>query len=1513
MMKRLTLSLVALSYALMTTAQSDQPWVEMMQDPNANFYDVQATFEAYWSDKNIEKGKGYKQFKRWEAFMEPRVYPSGERPSPAVLYEAYQYANKTFTSSSGMWQPLGPFNGNAIDGIGRVNRLAFHPTNNQIIFACTAAGGLWKTIDGGNNWTTATDLLPNLGSSDLVIHPQDPNIMYLATGDRDGGDTYSFGVLKSTNGGQSWQATGLVHNVANSVRVSDLYMHPDHPDTLIASSRSGIYRTTNGGDSWTLVQGGVFNEIVQKPGDPNILMVSTIASGGSRIYRSTNNGLSWAQVSNGNLPTSGVSRIELAVTPADPNYVYALMGANNNGFYGLYRSTDAGLTWTQRSNSPNLMGWSTTGSDQGGQAWYDLALAVDPANKERVYTGGVNIWTSSNGGTSWTLAAHWYGGGGAPFVHADIHDLEYSNNGQLWTGCDGGIYSKSESSNDWDSHNDGLNITQYYKIGSAANDTTRVIAGAQDNGTHLMRAGQNWIKVRGGDGMDCAISSKNSNVMYSSVYYGDFRKSTNGGGSFNAPFNLAPAGSGNWVTPLALDPKHPDTIYAGFSRVWRSYNGGGSFSAVSPSTLTGGANIDHMTIAPNHTNVLYIAVDDKLWRSDDRGVNWVNLSGRVPGNAAISHIAVSHLNPLHVAISRSGYSNAQKLYTSTDGGLSWKNLSGSLPNIPANCVTYVEDNSGGMYVGTDVGVYYRDKNMYDWVPFNDGLPNVIVNELEINYLNKKIRAGTYGRGLYESKLFGEDLAPIASFTLPATSCIGDTIQLTDFSSYNPTQWNWTITPATFTYVNGTDGQSQHPQIVINQAGIYNVSLTASNTYGSSNSTQISATSVGGKALPYMEDFETTAGWEEWSKPASSIASKRFFLGTVAGNGGVRAPGVNFVNSNSTGDRVEIVSPQLNLQNHNSIWLAFDYAYTSYQTNNDDSLKVYISGACNNTWTLLGAYGEDGNNTFVTRSPQAAAFTPNQASDWCGNPGYATCKLIDISAYAGLESVRIKFVAVDGGGNSIFIDNINVYGTSNLAPVANFSAPQQVCAQRPLQFADQSYGSPSSYSWTFAGGTPATSSARNPTVTYNTSGTYAVKLKISNALGADSIEKLSYVTVDAANTVTVDISPVNTNTHCPGDTFHVSATSVNEGLSPLYDWYVNGNLVATTTQGQYAFPGLKNGDEVYAILASSESCAFPIQAYSDTVVANYYLPVNISFSSPTITCTTESAFALTASPSGGNFSGAGVSGGQFDPSAVGPGQYTISYAYTDGNGCASTATQSITVNSPPSINFNMRNLCINAGNVLLNMAQPFGGTYSGNGVVNGYLDVASLGLGTHQLTYTYTSAGCSPVSETVTYTINPQPARPNIILRNDSMVCNAVGAASYQWYSTSSIIPGATQASFKPTSSFTYYAVITDANGCTATSDTFQFNVGLNDNDAVQLLELYPNPAKAYITLNLVLEGAKDLDISITSVTGALVKQKALGTNQQFEERINLNGLAPGMYILSIEGDGLNLSRKFTVE
>ncbi len=1105
-------TIISIAFIAMGSLLHGQVWVEQMNDPSVNFYTVKQSFEDYWQEKEVEKGKGYKQFLRWAAFMEPRVYPEGNRPDPNILAQQFQQLQQNQGNTNlGQWKPLGPFDGSAMGssmGIGRINRIVFDPANSQIVWACSPAGGLWKSTDGGVTWGTNTDQLTNLGVSDVAIDPNNTNIMYLATGDRDGGDTYSYGVLKSTDGGQTWNPTGLNFSVPLQVRAQNLYINPDSSNIVIAITRVGIYRSTDYGDNWTRTENGSFSSFVQKVGNSNILFTSSLSGNSCKIYRSTDNGITWNPITHPNLPAGNARRIELAVTPDDPDYIYALVGASDNGFEGIYRSTDGGNSWTERADSPNLLGWSTVGSDQGGQAWYDLALAVNPTDKNEIFVGGVNIWRSTNGGSNWNMAAHWYGGGGNPFVHADVHHLIYQpGTNELYAGTDGGVYRDKDNQFSWDELNDGMNITQYYRMSASVTDTTVMLAGAQDNGSHRM-TGSTWRTVKGGDGMDCAISTKNPDVMYASSQYGNFAKSTNGGNSFNAIFNLPNNLTGNWVTPIALDPQHPDTLYLGFDRIYRSFDGGITFTTIA---MSGGTNLNLLTVAPVHTNIVFASEGNNLYKSTDHGSTWANLSSAVPGSAAITFIAVAHDDPDHMIITRSGYSSNQKVYESFDGGHNWNNLSQGLPNIPANCVTFENNDEGSIYLGTDLGVFYRDSLNPEWIPFNAGLPNVIVNDLEINYVNRKLRAATYGRGVWETPLFSDLVPPVSKAQFPSTVCVGDTITITNISDYNPEKFRWTIEPAHYSFVNFTADSTRNPQLVFTQKGLYNISLVSENLLGTDSAYFVSAIAVGGMPLPYSTDLEHIADFEKWE--TEDVQDGWEHTTTPLGN----AFKVSFHNNAAVGSRYELISPALDLSNHDSAWMNFDYAYSGKASASGDSLLVYVASSCSDTWTLLQAYGEDGTNNFKTASSQNSAFVPDSA-DWCGGNSGVLCPTLDLTAYSGSEGVRLKFVGVNANGNDLYLDNISVSGNPTSAPVAAFNSQSWVCALDPVDFIDQSYNSPTSWQWSFTGPEVLSSSVRNPQITFSKAGTYEVKLKVANANGSDSVVKASYITIDPADSV-----------------------------------------------------------------------------------------------------------------------------------------------------------------------------------------------------------------------------------------------------------------------------------------------------------------------------------------------------------------------------------------------------------
>ena len=724
-----------------------------MLDPEINFYEVQDAFDSDWSDREVEKGKGFKQFKRWEWFMEPRVYPSGERFSSMASWNAVQDEMRNAPSEAGRMNGVWSYFGNTDiptsgGGAGRINMVRTDPNNSSVYYACAPGGGLWRSTNAGGSWSLLnTDLLASIGVTDVAIDHSNSNVIYIATGDGDAGDTYSLGVLKSTDDGATWSSTGLNWDVTQTRRINRLIMHPTDNLTLLAATSNGIYKTTDGGSSWNQVQSGNFKDIEWKPNTPNVMYAT---GNNTQFWRSTDTGTSWTQITSG-VPSSGVSRLAITVSEANQDVVYILAGSSaNQGFYGFYRSLDSGLTFTQMASSPNLLGWSENGSDSGGQAWYDLAVAADPNDANTVYVGGVNVWKTTDGGTNWSCTGHWYGAAGLPYVHADNHGFNFiPGTSTLLVACDGGVFRTTNGGSSFTDLSSNLEIAQIYRLGTAQTNQNRVISGWQDNGTNL-KDGNNWSRVIGGDGFESAIDYTNQDVMYGALYYGAIFKSTNGGGSFNQIVASNGTGvneGGDWLTPYILDPIDPNTMYIGKSTVYRSTDGGNSFTGLGS---FGSGNIDALAVAKSNTNYIYASKSASLYLSTD-GTNFSALSG-LP-NQFITYIAIDPADETRVWVTLSGYTNGSKVYFSDNAGSSWTNISDGLPNIPANCIAYHEGTNDAVYVGTDAGVYYRDDTFASWQPYKDGLPNVVITELEIHYASNTIVASTYGRGIWNAPLF----------------------------------------------------------------------------------------------------------------------------------------------------------------------------------------------------------------------------------------------------------------------------------------------------------------------------------------------------------------------------------------------------------------------------------------------------------------------------------------------------------------------------------------------------------------------------------------------------------------------------------------------------------------------------------------------------------------------------------------------------------------------------------------
>ncbi|MDB5104396.1 MAG: hypothetical protein JWP91_2085 [Fibrobacteres bacterium] len=764
-----TILAASASFAPATATSQEAPepraWFEAREDAGANFYSIQREFyrEEETREKQPEEGGNVLakaaagefgeeedddlfQFKRWEAYMEPRVYPSGDVTLPSRrVEEAALFLGLNGTAmppSAGNWKAMGPtVVPTSGGGAGRLNFIRFNPRDPNIMYVGSPGGGLWTTSNAGVGWTTSTDNLNVLGVSDIVIDPNDDRVQYLATGDGDGSDTRSIGVLKSVDGGKTWNKTGLDWAVSLGRRISKLVINPKDPRIIMAAASNGIYRTADAGVTWTVaLNQSIIKDIEFKPDDPNVVYAA-----GGRFYKSVDGGSSFAPASN--LPTT--ARFAIAVTAADPNVVYAL-GSNQRDFQGFYRSSDAGSSFSTKSTSPNILGYSNNGSDVGGgQAFYDLGLGVSPTDPDYVMVGGINIWKSTNGGGNWTIAS------GNSGVHTDVHAVEFAPGAGniVWAASDGGIFKTVNGGTNWTNLGNTLSIAEMYRLGASPLDQGKVMSGWQDNGTNLLSNGT-WKHIYGGDGFECFFDWADTNYLYVETQNGGIARTSNGGRNWS---NISPPGqTGPWNTSWMQDPKDAQVLYYGSTNIWKSTDRGSNWSQMG--TLPGSGSLRNIVVDPANNRIVYGVKATALGRTTDGGGTWTNIATGLPtGSASISHIAIDNGNPNTLWAALSGYSAGNKVFKSTNAGTAWINYSEGLPNLPANAIVFQKGTAGGVYVAMDVGIFYRDNSMSAWVPFFANLPNVSVRELEIFYGRtvdeSRLRAATFGRGLWESPLF----------------------------------------------------------------------------------------------------------------------------------------------------------------------------------------------------------------------------------------------------------------------------------------------------------------------------------------------------------------------------------------------------------------------------------------------------------------------------------------------------------------------------------------------------------------------------------------------------------------------------------------------------------------------------------------------------------------------------------------------------------------------------------------
>ena len=999
-MKRFTLVIAVLSFLICTNTVMAQNWTdnlpqEKLQQGNLTFYEIQKAFNDYWRPFNIDNGyytnaqgekvkaTGWKQFKRWEYYWQPRIVKeTGQFPKTSASEEREKFLADNpggLNSLYGNFTSLGPTSSpGGYAGLGRINCVGFVAGDNNTIYVGSPSGGIWKTSDGGTNWTPIGDYNPVLGVSDIVAYRPvaSPDVIYIATGDRDGGslqslgggnvnDNNSVGVRKSTDGGATWNSTGLTWWPGDLITVNRLLLSPTNNAILYAATSDGLYKTTNAGPNWTKISTTVFIDMEFKPGAPSTIYGSTK---GGDIYRSTDDGATWTET----LSTDN-ARTELAVSANNSAIVYAIVSNNSYGLAGIYKSTNSGASFSMvfSGATTNMLNGSCGTTTGGGQAQYDLCIAADPTNANIVFIGGINTWKSTNGGTAWTLSNHWASsyGCGVPIVHADKHCLAFQNGtSTLFEGNDGGVYKTVNNGVAWTYIGSGIATSQIYRLGVAQTVANENIIGLQDNGTKAFLSGA-WSDVLGGDGMDCAIDYTNANTMYGESQSGALERSTNHGAAWTA-ITSGLSGTPAWVAPFTIDPNVNTTVYFGYQDVFKSTNQGTAWTKISSFA---GASLTSLTVAPSNSAYIYAATRDTLYRTTNGGTSWTNITGTIPtGSSDITFLCVKNNDPNTVWVTLGGYYSNNHVYQTINGGTTWTNISAGLPGIPAMCVVQNKQNTTNveLYVATDLGIWAK-VGAADWTSFTNGLPYVVVTELEIYYnatpANSRIRAATYGRGLWQSDLLtaNSPLPPVANFVASNLSpAVGSQVNFSDLSTNTPTSWSWSFSPATVTYLNGTTATSQNPQVKFTATGSYSVTLTATNASGSDPETKtnyINATNCTVSSFPWNEGFEN-GGVIPVCWTQEQVNSSGINWTFITGNGGSAHPAAahggtyNACLRDETGadNKTKLITPALNLTTVCNPQLTFWHTQELWDPD-QDVLTVFYKTSAGGAWIQLATY------------------------------------------------------------------------------------------------------------------------------------------------------------------------------------------------------------------------------------------------------------------------------------------------------------------------------------------------------------------------------------------------------------------------------------------------------------------------------------------------------------------------------------------------------------------------------
>jgi len=679
-----------------------------------------------------------------------------------AFVEVQELRTAAKSATFGAWQAVGPTNIG-----GRISDIEFDPIDPTRVYAAASTGGVFKSTDTGETWRPIFDQQPVMSIGDIAVDPTNPQILYVGTGEANGGHNNfaGGGVYKSSDAGATWTFAGL----ENTTSIGRILVDPQKPNRVfvaaigsyfIPTPERGLYRSEEGGPPWEKVlfindSTGVI-DLVMRPDSTDVLFAAAwqrvrrlsgaqLSGEGSGIYKSIDGGDTWARLDSTNgLPHGPAGRIGLALCASVPDVMYALY-TNGTSYLGLYRTNDGGETWFDADPDRELP------SGFSNFSWFFGQVRVAPDDPDLAYVMDVRFMRSVNGGQTWTRQSG---------THVDHHALAFHplDPSFIINGNDGGLAISQNGGATWSKVPD-LPVTQFYEIGLDPTNPTRFFGGTQDNGTLQSNGSDNWTNILGGDGFYVIVDPTDPNVVYAESQLGALRKIVNGRAR-SATSGIPRSEPRNWSTPVVMDPNHSQVLYYGTDRIYRTEDGTETWNRISDDLTRRLAafpligSISTIAVAPTNSNVIYAGTDDgKVWVSDDYGVTWNDITGDDLPFRWVTRVVVDPSDDQTAYVTYSGLrlnDPQPHVFRTRDLGQTWENITSNLPDAPVNAFAVDPRNPDYLYLGSDIGAFVSEDGGASWAILGDGMPAVPVYDMKIfeDEIQRFLVAGTHGRSMY---------------------------------------------------------------------------------------------------------------------------------------------------------------------------------------------------------------------------------------------------------------------------------------------------------------------------------------------------------------------------------------------------------------------------------------------------------------------------------------------------------------------------------------------------------------------------------------------------------------------------------------------------------------------------------------------------------------------------------------------------------------------------------------------